>query len=759
MKYPHIRQHDEKDCGAACLSMISEYHGLKLPITRFRDLIKVDNFGANIYGIVTGAKEIGLDAEALEGNADELLEGIKNGEITFPFIARIINEELFEHFIVVYAIKNGKVYIGDPAKVQITKIPLDMFFAQWQEQIITFTKDETFQKGNERKGSLKKFFKLITNQKKLLALVFVVSLVISGISLFSASIFEYIIDDAVTVGDVNGELSEDEHEHDHAHEEEEEEEELSKAESFLIKMEEKLSVVFQNLETVCISIILLYLIQAGLQTWRGYMLAVMAKNVDVPLSLGYYDHLVDLPANFFGTRKTGELLSRFSDASNIRDAISTATLTIMLDTLMAIVTGAYLFILNYKLFVITVIIMAIYAVIMMCFRKPIKVINQNIMEGNAQITAYLKEAVDGIETVKAYKYEDVSKNKTKNLFTKFVNQVVHGSVVYNLQEVLVGLVESVGLVILLWAGAYLCIENIITIGTLITFYYLLGYFLNPVKNLIELQPTMQTAIVAAERLNDILDVETEDNSKKDTDNLIGDIKFENIDFRYGNRNLVLKNVSMNIPKGTKVALVGESGCGKTTLAKLLMNFYVPEKGAITVNGKSISDYSPQSVRKHIAYISQNIFLFSDTIYNNLRMGEESITDEEIQEVCRLCFADQFIQELPFGYDTMLEENGNNLSGGQKQRLAIARALLRKPDILIMDEATSNLDAITEESIRKIIDDLSKNMTVIIIAHRLRTIRSCDYIYVMENGEVKEEGSHEELLKRNGMYADYWNSQI
>lgn len=141
------------------------------------------------------------------------------------------------------------------------------------------------------------------------------------------------------------------------------------------------------------------------------------------------------------------------------------------------------------------------------------------------------------------------------------------------------------------------------------------------------------------------------------------------------------------------------------------------------------------------------------------MGEKSITDEQIQEVCQLCFADQFIQELPFGYDTMLEENGNNLSGGQKQRLAIARALLRKPDILIMDEATSNLDSITEESIRKIIDELSKNMTVIIIAHRLRTIRSCDYIYVMENGEVKEEGSHEELLKRNGMYADYWNSQI
>lgn len=756
MKYPHIMQHDEKDCGAACLSMISEYYGLKLPVTKCRDLIKVDNFGANIYGIITGASEIGFNAEALEGNADELSEAIEKNEVKFPFIARIINEEHFEHFIVVYAIKNDKVYIGDPAKVQTEKISFEKFLSQWQEQIIAFSTNETFVKGNERKGALNKFFKLIFNQKKILALVFVLSLLISGISIFSASIFEYIIDDAVTMGDVSGELSEDEHTHEDEHEESEiQEEELTKTEYFLMKSKQKFSDIFKNLETVCISIICLYFLQAVLKLFRGYVLAVMSKNIDIPISLGYYKHLIDLPVNFFGTRKTGELMSRFSDASNIQDAVSTTTLTIMLDTLMAIIIGLYLCILNYKLFLITMAIIIIYAVIIFSFRKPIKIINQSIMEENAQITSYLKESIDGIETIKAYEYEEVSKNKTSSLFVKLANKIVHSSVVYNLQDVIVGLIQSVGLVCLLWLGTYLCIENIITIGSLITFYFLLDYFLEPVKNLIELQPTIQTAVVAAERLNDILDMKIEDNSKKEADNLKGDIEFKNIDFRYGNRKLVLKNVSMKIPSGSKIAIVGTSGCGKTTLVKLLMNFYNSEKGTITVNKKVISEYSPKSIRRHIAYISQNTFLFSDSIYNNLRMGNNLITDEEIENMCRLCLADQFIQELPFGYNTILEEDGNNLSGGQKQRLAIIRALLRNPDILIMDEATSNLDTITEELIHEIIDKLPESITVIIIAHRLRTIHNCDYIYVMNKGTIEEEGTHDCLMRKGGLYSDYY----
>lgn len=755
-KYPHIQQHDEKDCGAACLSMISEFYGLKLPIAAFRELIKVDNQGANIYGLTTGAANIGLDADALEGTQEELFDGIANGEIRFPFIARIVNEQLFEHFIVVYAIKEETVIVGDPGKNKITKMPIARFIEQWQGQIITFLPNQSFEKGNEKKGSLRKFFRFITAQKKLLAFVFVVSIIVSAINIFGAVIFDYILSDSFAMTyieeEAEGEQEEpetDEHEHENE----------TAFQRTLEKIENKLSIVFANIKTVCITIILMYILRTFLRILRGYLLAVIAKRVDVPLTLSYYNHLVDLPSGFHGTRKTGEFMSRFNDTSNIRNAISTTTLTIMLDTIMAIACGALLWYISSTLFCITLVIMVIYAMIMFLFRKPIRSVNHELMENEAQVTSYLKESIDGIETLKAYQYENHAKVKAEGLYEKFANKNVKGSLIYNFQESLVSAVASIGIVILLWTGTYLCIDNVITMADLFMFYYLINYFLDPVSNLINLQPELQTAIVAAERLNDILDAELEQRAsdRKELESLQGDIKLENIDFRYGNRELVLRNVSMLFPKGKRIAIVGESGCGKTTLAKLLLSFYRPEKGEITIDGTDLTSYTIPSIRKHIAYIAQDIFLFSDTIYNNLKFGNEGITDEEVRSVCELCGADEFIQELPLKYDTMIEENGNNLSGGQKQRLAIVRALLRNPDVLIMDEATSNLDTITEESIKKTVESFSDKMTCIIIAHRLNTIRNCDYIYVMDKGEIIEEGTHQSLLERNGLYKRFVDS--
>ena len=284
---------------------------------------------------------------------------------------------------------------------------------------------------------------------------------------------------------------------------------------------------------------------------------------------------------------------------------------------------------------------------------------------------------------------------------------------------------------------------------------MLSYFFDPISRLIDLQPTWQNAVVASERLDDIYSVDTEYASKDNTTpNLNGDIEIHNVSFRYGNRDLVLNKVNMYIPKNKKIAIIGSSGCGKTTIAKLLMKFYSPESGTIKINGNDIVQYSPEVIRPHMAYISQNVFFFSDTVRNNLKMGNHA-TDEEIEEVCKLCCVDEFVREMPMGYDTLLEENGSNLSTGQKQRLAIARAMLRKPDILIMDEATGNLDVKTEDRIRRMIDEVTKNITCVIIAHRLNTIKNCDYIYVLDKGSVAQWGTHEQLMQEGGIYANYW----
>lgn len=316
---------------------------------------------------------------------------------------------------------------------------------------------------------------------------------------------------------------------------------------------------------------------------------------------------------------------------------------------------------------------------------------------------------------------------------------------------------------ILRVGSYNVIQGKMSVGQLLTFNALLAYFLDPIKNLINLQPMMQTAIVASDRLGEILDLELEksdDEAQKiNPANLNGDIEFKNVDFRYGTRQFVLKNLNFTIASGEKIALVGESGSGKTTLVKLIMNFYPWENGDILINGCNIRDINLERLRERIAYISQDIFLFSGTIKENLCLGDQDLTLDEIVAAAKIAKAHDFINDMPLRYNTMLEENGTNLSGGQKQRLAITRAILKKPDILIMDEATSNLDSITEKAIERTINDFSKGITTIIIAHRLSTIMRCDKIYVMDKGEFVESGSHQELIQKKGRYYDLWKEQL
>lgn len=719
MPFHLIKQHDIKDCGAACVSMICRYYGLLLPMAKFRELIKVDNSGANIYGIVDGAEKLGLNATALQGNSAEFLDSINKGEVKFPLIARIVADKFLEHYIVVYKISSKYLYVADPAKGK-KKYTYKDFFEIWTGHIIIFEKTKAFQKRNECKGSLLRFLKLVTCQKKLLCATFFTSLTITIIGVLGAFIFQIIMK-GIEVGGGNGFYG-------------------------------------HSLAEICAAVTGLYFFQACVEALRGCLLARLSKKVDIPLMLGYYNHLTDLPAREFDSRKTGEFMSRFADASSVRDAVSGATLSLMLDTIMVAVCICLLLSINRNLFLVTIITILLYAFVVICFLKPIKNTNEKAMEKNAEVTSYFKESIDGIETIKAFGAENNVKSKTASKYSEFINFLVRGSVIYSFQNAISGLIASVGAVALLWIGTEMVIKGKLSFGILLTFYSLLGYFLAPVQRLIDLQPQLQTAVVAAERLNDIFDLKIEKISENNAV-INNSIDIKNVDFRYGNRELVLKNINLGVKSGEKIALVGESGSGKTTLAKLIMAFYPPEKGEILIGNTDISALTPNCVRENIAYVSQNIFLFSDTIKNNLTFENENISMKEVKNVCHMCKADEFIEKLPLGYDTFIGENGCDLSGGQKQRLAIARAMLKKPKIIIMDEATSNLDTITENSIKETINSVCKDITCIIIAHRLSTIKNCDRIYVMKNGKIIEEGSHAQLLEMNGVYKRFCDENV
>lgn len=683
MKYYCIKQHDITDCGAACLATVCKQNGYKIGITRIREASGTDKQGTNVYGVIKAAETLGFSAKGVKGDKEAFFS-----EFPLPCIAHVIVDGNLLHYVVIHKITKKQVIIADPG-VGIVKLTPEEFFGEvheegkppkyhWSGVLVLLVKSENFKTGDETKGLFERFIHLLLPQKQLLLHIFTASLIYTLFGILAAFYFKALVDDVLP------------------------------------------NSLTKTLTTLSVGVIALNVFKVILNAFRTHLLLYLSQKLDIALLLGYYRHVLELPMNFFGTRKVGEIVSRFNDASKVRDAISGAALTIMIDTLMAVAGAVILYM------------------------------------QNAQLTSYLVESLNGIQTVKAYNAERKVNRETEIKFVKLLKSIFNLSWVNNLQSSLKVFVELVGGVVILWVGSICVIHGQITMGQLITFNSLLVYFLDPVKNLINLQPQMQTAVVAADRLGEILDLEAEkgenEAKKLQPESLAGDIVFKDVSFRYGTRQPVLEDINLTIKKGQKVAFVGESGSGKTTLSKLLLHLYTAESGNILINNNNIEDIQIEKMREKIAYISQETFLFSGSILENLSLGLDYASMDDIIEASKSAQAHDFINELPLRYETRLEENGANLSGGQRQRLAIARAMLKKPDILILDEATSNLDAITERALDKTIGEYSENMTTIFIAHRLSTIKNCDQIFVMDKGRIIERGTHEELKKSGGKYS-------
>ena len=719
MKYYCVKQHDITDCGAACLATICKQNGYKIGITRIREVAGTDKQGTNVYGLIKAAEQLGFSTKAVKGNKEAFFS-----EFPLPCIAHVIVDGNLLHYVVIHKISKKQVIISDPA-VGIVKLKPEEFFGevhekekppkyQWSGVLVMLVKNETFKKGDETKGLFSRFFYLLLPQKKLLLHIFVASLIYTVLGILGAFYFKELLDSILPDG------------------------------------------LRKTLTTISIGVILLNVFKVLLNAFRSHLMLYLSQKLDIALLLGYYRHVIELPMNFFGTRKVGEIISRFNDAGKVRDAISGATLTIMIDTIMACAGAIILYMQNPRLFGIAVIIVMLYGIIVTLFHRSYEKLNRKQMENNSQLTSYMVESLNGIQTVKSYNAERKVNRETEVKFVKLLRSVFNLSWVSNIQASLKFFIELVGGVIILWVGGVSVINGEMTIGALITFNSLLAYFLDPIKHLIDLQPQIQTAVVAADRLGEILELEAEKDEseykKMTPESLSGDIEIKNLNFRYGTRKLVLENIDITIKNGQKVAFVGESGSGKTTLSKLLLNLYSAESGEILINGNNIKDINIETLRERIAYIPQETFLFSGSIFENLTLGLDNATMDDIIDASKMAQAHDFINELPLRYQTRLEENGTNLSGGQRQRLAIARAMLKKPDILILDEATSNLDAITERALDRTIHEFAGNMTTIFIAHRLSTIKNCDVIYVMDKGKIIESGTHKELILQGGKYA-------
>ncbi|AGF59246.1 ATP-binding cassette subfamily B protein [Clostridium saccharoperbutylacetonicum] len=714
-KYCCIKQQDITDCGPACIGTIAMKYGLKLSLSKLREISGTDSEGTSVYGIMEAAKSLGFSAKAVKVSSnEEIFDDLKT-----PLIAHVVVDSILLHYVVIHKITKESILIADPAKGIVKYTPKE-FFDIWTGVLVFMVPTADFKKGDETKGLFERFWGLIKIQKILLAEIFISSIIITLFGIGGSFYFQFLIDDILP-----NNLS-------------------------------------QKLLSISMAMLVLAIFKILTEFFRRILLIHMAQNIDIPLLLGYYNHVINLPMKFFSTRKVGEIISRFNDGCKIRDAISSATLTLMIDVLMAIVGGIILYIQSSKLFFICSVPICLYLILVFGFKNNLEKVNRNVMEDDAALTSYLVESIEGIETVKAFNGEKKVKIETEAKFMKFIKSLFKHAYIYNLQDTLMNAVKGIFGVCILWIGGIFVLNRQITIGELISFNALLVYYIGPIERLINLQPQLQSAVVASDRLGDILDLELEksqDEAKKiNPKSLSGDIVLKDINFRYGLRELVLKNINISIKPGEKIALVGESGSGKTTIAKLLMGFYKIEKGEIILNGYNIKDINKEVLRDKISYVSQESFLFSGTIKENLQFARKNLTDEDIISICKNVEIHDYINRLPLKYETPLVERGSNLSGGQRQRLSIARALLKNPDVLIMDEATSNLDSITEKAIQKTLEECSGNVTSIIIAHRLSTIMKCDKIYVIDSGEIVEEGTHKELLKKRGYYYRLWGEQ-
>ena len=706
-----VLQHDESDCGPACVSIILQYYGKTIPLRKIRAVAGTDKIGTSGFGISKACETFGLDCEGFMAPQKE-----KISEIIFPAIFHIKTE--IEHYVVVYKIKKNKVYISDPA-IGLIKEDLKSFLEKWSGVFFLVSPTSSFEKTNDEQGLLFRFFSLLKPHKKLVISILLASLFLSMFGIFMSFYFRFLIDEVL----------------------------YSQVKATL------------NLCSVCYLIIIVF--QSVLNFARSQILLYLGEKVDVILLSDFFCHLLHLPMSFFSNRKTGEVLSRVNDAETIRYAIASTTLSVVIDSFMIIVGGFFLFNMGSKLLPISIIPVLISSVIILFFAKPIKILirQRSIIEADKNASMY--ESINGIATIKGLATEQIAMDRVEEKICESAHMSIKLRTKGNLQNSILSFVSGCGKLALYWIGSFYIFNGELTLGQLISFITLSGFFLEPLSRVLTMQLQLQEVMIAAQRLSDVIDLEEESDSnlnKDEVESLSGDIEFNNVGFAYGTRGMAIKNISLKIKSGEKVAFVGMSGSGKTTLLKLLMRFYECTEGNILINGKDINEYYIQSYREKIGYVPQESLLFTGTIKENISWGCEIPDIKKIVQCAIDAKAIDFIQNFPDKFDTYVGEHGSTLSGGERQRIALARVLMRDPHFLILDEATASLDSISEHAIMSTIFNRIKNKTVIMVAHRLSTIKNCDKIFVFNKGSLVEEGSHEFLLEQKGFYFDLWSTQ-
>ena len=710
----HYRsQMDQKDCGVASLAMVFGYFGSYYSLARLRELAKTTINGTTALGLVKAAETLGFEPQAIQ--ADMTLFDSPN--LIFPFVVHVLKDKEFFHYYVVTGMDQQNIHIADPdPEVRLTKLSRERFEEEWTGTTIFVAPSPNYQPHKDKNQSLTSFLPILINQKGLITNIILATVLVTFINIVGSYYLQSIIDTYVP------------------------------------------NQTSSTLSIISICLVIVYALQQILSFAQDYLLIILGQRLSIDVILSYIKHIFNLPMSFFATRRTGEIVSRFTDANSIIDALASTIISIFLDISMMLMISIILFLQNSNLFFMSLLGLPIYAVIIIAFMKPFEKMNRDTMEANATLSSSIIEDINGIETIKSLASEKTRYQKLDREFVDYLKRSFTYSRAESQQKALKKFAQLLLNVCVLWMGANFVMDGKMSLGQLITYNTLLYYFTNPLENIINLQSKLQTAQVANSRLNEVYRVNSEFEGQKMVEDLSmvqGDMTFKGIHYKYDYGKDILSDINLNIKQGSKIALVGVSGSGKSTLAKMMVNFFNPSQGEIRLGDMNLNQIDKKSLRQHINYLPQQPYVFNGTILENLLLGaKEGTTREDILRAVELAEIREDIERMPLNYQTELTSDGTGISGGQRQRIALARALLTDAPILILDEATSSLDILTE---KRIVDNLMNlDKTLVFIAHRLTIAERVEKVVVLDRGKIVEEGNHADLLARNSFYAHLVN---
>ena len=696
------------DSGLISLVLISKFHGIPANAEHLQRMYGQSRQQLDSIQLLRAAQELGFKAKSVRTKWDRL------EKVVLPAIAFF-----GDHYVVLAKIAESKVLIHDPIEGRPLELTREELEERWQGDLILLTHRESVI-GEQRRFDFTWFIPAIIKYRKLLGEVLLASFFLQLFALITPLFFQVIIDKVL----VHRGLT--------------------------------------TLDVLAIGLLAVSLFDVVLGGLRAYLFSHTTNRIDVELGAKLFKHLVSLPLSYFEARRVGDSVARVRELENIRNFLTGSTVTVVIDLFFAIV---FLVVMYFYSPILTWVVMGtipfyifLSAYITPIFRKRLR----EKFERGAENQAFLVESVSGVETIKALAVEPQMQRKWEDQLAGYVRSAFKSTNLGNIAGQTASFINKVMTVLILWIGARLVIQGELTVGQLVAFNMLANRLSGPILRIVQLWQDFQQAGVSVQRLGDILNTKTEPQynpNRASLPALKGRVQIDRVNFRYRpDTSLVLQDINLSVPAGEVIGIVGRSGSGKSTLTKLIQRLYVPEAGRILVDGVDLSLVEPAWLRRNIGVVLQENYLFNRTVRDNIALANPGVDMDAVIQSAKVSGAHEFILGLPEGYDTLVGEHGCNLSGGQRQRIAIARALITNPRILIFDEATSALDYESERIIQENMRDISKGRTVFIIAHRISTVRNSSRIIVLEQGNLVEEGTHQELLSKNGIYAYLYNLQ-